>query len=142
MEATLQLTTIVSIRHCFVFIVLFGIISFAYLDKYMNYSGVYRKKSLDTYWSAGINVNVNVNNNVVFHGKAQKNTGISVPSPANTIFKTLRYGKAEIALLINTPVCVQRVGKDRRIMVHGAHKEKLTQLHFYQVRILLSGVCY
>ena len=125
METTLQLTTIISIRHCFVFIVLFGIISFAYLDKYMNYSGVYRKKSLVTQ-SAGINVNVNVNNNVGFHGKAQKNTGISVPFPANTIFKTLRYGKAEIALLINTPVCVQGVGKDRRIMAHGAHKEKLT----------------
>ena len=109
---------------------LFGIISFAYLDKYM-------KKSLDTHWSAGINVNVNVNNNVVFHGKAQKNTGISVPSPANAIFKTLRYGKAEIALLINTPVCVQGVKKDRRIMVHGAHEEKMTQLHFYQVRIIL-----
>ena len=137
------MTTIVSIRHFFVFIVLFGIISFAYLDKYMNYSGVYRKKSLDTHWSAGINVNVNVNvnNNVGFHAKAQKNTGIFVSSPENTIFKTLRYGKAEIALLINTPVCVQGVGKDRRIMVHGAHKEKLTQLHFYQVGILLIGVC-
>ena len=103
----------------------------------MNYSGVYSKKPLEVD-SPQINVNINVNNNVGFHMKARNNTGISAPSPINAIFKTVRYGKREIALLINTPVCVQRTGKDRRIMVYGAHEEKLTQLHFYQVCILLE----
>ena len=141
MEITLQLTTILSIRQYFVFIVLFGIISFAYLDKYMNYSGVYSKKPLEVE-SPQINVNINVNNNVGFHMKARNNTGISAPSPINAIFKTLRYGKREAALLINTPVCVQGTGKDRRIMIYGAHEEKLTQLHFYQVCILLDDERY
>ena len=86
MEMTLQLTTILSIRHYFVFIVLFGTISFAYLDKYMNYSGVYSKKPLEVE-SPKINVNINVNNNVGVHVNERNNTGISAPSPINVIFK-------------------------------------------------------
>ena len=115
------------LKKYFMSTLLFTMISFAYVDKYMNYSGIHPiNKLFETNYDEielwdNSSYNFDSDDTLV---STNERTIDSLPIAKGDVCGRLNHGKRESAFFINTTVCVKGVGKNKKLLSTGQRREK------------------